>query len=274
MLLLRTLFFFISSNTMKISQKGFTLIELLVVISIIGMLSSVIMVSLQGARDKGIVGSGIKFATYNQRLLGVNAHVRYDFDDPVNIYKDASGNSYNASVSTNVATSTDTPSGSGRSMSVTGNAAVAATITRPISTNDFTLSVWVKPTSLSAAATPVVSPSLPNTYPALSLSSTAVIFGSSATYNTPVPIGKWSQITYSYSAATNRITAYINGKQVGSYAVAAITLSTPLTFLMFGVVTPYNGIVDDVSFYGQKLLAHEIEDIYAQEAEARGIAIK
>lgn len=62
-------------------RRGFTLIELLVVIAIIGILSSVVLASLNTARDKGIdakIQSEI-------RSVQVNAEIYYDNN----------GNSYN-----------------------------------------------------------------------------------------------------------------------------------------------------------------------------------
>lgn len=59
---------------MKNSSKGFTLIELLVVIAIIGILSSVVLASLNSARDKG-ANAAIKSNLANTRA---QAEIIYD----------------------------------------------------------------------------------------------------------------------------------------------------------------------------------------------------
>jgi prepilin-type N-terminal cleavage/methylation domain-containing protein len=62
---------------MKIKTKGFTLIELLVVIAIIGILSSVVLASLNSARNKG-ADAAIKSNLANQRA---EAELFYDIDN-------------------------------------------------------------------------------------------------------------------------------------------------------------------------------------------------
>lgn len=64
-----------------IAKRGFTLIELLVVIAIIGILSSVVLASLNTARDKG---TDAKIQS-EIRSIQVNAEIFYDNN----------GNSYN-----------------------------------------------------------------------------------------------------------------------------------------------------------------------------------
>ena len=62
----------------NIKRKGFTLIELLVVIAIIGILASVVLASLNSARDKGHDASA-KASLNNIRAA---AEVEYDNNSP------------------------------------------------------------------------------------------------------------------------------------------------------------------------------------------------
>jgi len=64
-------------------NKAFTLLELLVVITIIGILSSIVVVSMSGSTDSATIAKGKAYAQQVHALLGANAVGVWNFDEGI-----------------------------------------------------------------------------------------------------------------------------------------------------------------------------------------------
>jgi len=63
------------------NNRAFTLLELLVVITIIGILSSIVIVSMSGSTDSATIAKGKTYAQQVHALLGANAVGVWNFDE-------------------------------------------------------------------------------------------------------------------------------------------------------------------------------------------------
>ena len=253
------------------NNKGFTLIELLVVISIIGMMSSVVLASVNVTRDKARLAGAQKFSGYNNRTLSADAAGIWSFDEGSgSIAYDTSGNSNNVTLSAGATrSSAETPNKVGYSLSLSAGTYAGAPYSQSLDISKGTLSTWVK-TSNQAIQAIIVKV---GSYSLYTRVGQAVLYdANSNTYkgsNTTVSDDKWHRAAVSFNHnVANGLNIYVDG--LLKYTGTASTPSGGLNGVGIGsafynsAATTFTGYIDDVVIYNSVLAQDKINEIYAK----------
>lgn len=270
-------------------KKGFTLIELLVVISIVGLLSSVVLASLNTAREKARIAAGQQQSSSLYHAYAADAIGIWNFNESSGATtKNEVTGAMDPVVGTGVTRVSGANGSSGYALYFDGVSDSYVDIPDTGTLDVFTVSAWIKQeTGVDSLATII--------YPFF------VIFNSQSklcywSYNFPpasqvyrcTPINsivrdKWVFVAMTYDGSNIRY--YIDGKQVechnNSSPVVPCTQATG-GGQSFSLIAGYGGVshrffkgtIDDVRIYSNALGTAQLDKIYAEGLPTHTFAVK
>ncbi len=271
-------------------RRAFTLVELLVVISIIGLLSTIAITNMNGSRDKARLAAAKSFSAQIDRVTGSEKDGAWSFDEcSGTAVVDGSGYGNNGTMPSAPAWSSNTPSGTGCSLSFDGagnyiDLGTAINTVLPSGSSDRTVSAWVNLPSFPSGGLKHIfhyGNYANNSTWGLVLYSVggelrmgAHEWGVGAgDFIGNVPVGKWVHLAITLSGGGTK-THYIDGHIVGT--LTRVPTTVPTYSAKIGTrISPaefFPGSIDDVRVYSQALTAAQIGKLYAEGAKTHFFA--
>jgi prepilin-type N-terminal cleavage/methylation domain-containing protein len=268
-------------------NKSFTVIELLVVIAIIGVLASIVLVSLSGTRDRAQIAKTLLYSSEVYHSLGADIAGNWNFDEGSGTTaKDSSGYNNHGTIVNGAVYTTNTPhqaagQGAGKyALSFDGTNDYVNITTNSFLNLDGTnesIFIWIKHNNGG------------NNIGMFSSDWRRRLFGtywciidSNSTYHyiniTDSYDNNWHQVGYTYN--NGLLVSYVDGKQTDSESSANLSRRTGdiwLGKLCSGSSCEYyyNGLIDEVQIYSRALTTFEIQRLYVQGLEKhKDLAIK
>ena len=264
-------------------KSGFTLLELLIVISIIGLLSSIVLVTYPTAVEKARIAKTLQWSASVNHLLGSEAVGVWTFDNiqGTTVYDDSGNNNNGANTG---AVQVDGVIGKGFEF----DSADVIFVNDNASLNNYdglTLSAWAKPTISGGFDGIMDKYYYPNScgvrqflfaiwstnracfWMGYNNGSTAV---SICTPTNSITINQWNHIVATWGRATNTMKIYLNGAQKATYTNNSLNWTTNtncgLQLGRYYVNSSYvfNGILDDLRIYKQAYTQAQVEQLYAE----------